>query len=584
MIQKEITHIDVTPTYLENVIPNKYHLNRVVVGGEECSINLARKWAAHTDFYNSYGPTETTVSSTIYAYDKENDKELNRLPIGSPIENTAIYILDSASQLVKTGVVGEMFIGGIGVSRGYINQETLTKERFVPNPFAKEETLYKTGDLCCWLPDGNIQFFGRADDQVKIRGYRIELGEIENAFLQQKITTSVAVLAKTNKLGEKEVVAYLVPDEHFDVRNIRTKLKSVLPYFMIPSYFVPVEEIPLTKSRKVDRNKLLAIEIHKTDVLRSLVAPENETENTILQIWQDILEKKEISVLDNFFEIGGYSLKAIKLQSMLRRKLGLEISIKDLYNAPTIRELAQGKKTAASALIDLHVGNHPNTIYFIPPILGNSILYHPLAKALSSHFNSIGLQYKGLEPQEKGCQSIEEMAGYFSEEIKKRQSNQPFVILGYSMGAAIAFEVVKELEKQYDAIELVLVDRPISIIGLQDNEEDIDAQADWLLKEYQKITGLSTDQKASVLSFLKNNLHLDNQYSLQGKISTAIHVLESGENELRSNMHNWKEYTTGELTHHYLSGTHWEAFSEKNFDKYVEIFKNSIQKTSIETN
>ncbi|MFW0738277.1 amino acid adenylation domain-containing protein [Flavobacterium sp. T12S277] len=584
LIQKEITHIDVTPTYLENVIPNKYHLNRVVVGGEECSINLARKWAAHTDFYNSYGPTETTVSSTIYAYDKENDKELNRLPIGSPIENTAIYILDSASQLVKTGVVGEMFIGGIGVSRGYINQETLTKERFVPNPFAKEETLYKTGDLCCWLPDGNIQFFGRADDQVKIRGYRIELGEIENAFLQQKITTSVAVLAKTNKLGEKEVVAYLVPDEHFDVRNIRIKLKSVLPYFMIPSYFVPVEEIPLTKSRKVDRNKLLAIEIHKTDVLRSLVAPENETENTILQIWQDILEKKEISVLDNFFEIGGYSLKAIKLQSMLRRKLGLEISIKDLYNAPTIRELAQGKKTASSALIDLHVGNHANTIYFIPPILGNSILYHPLAKALSSHFNSIGLQYKGLEPQEKLCQSIEEMAGYFSEEIKKRQSNQPFVILGYSMGAAIAFEVVKELEKQYDAIELVLVDRPISIIGLQDNEEDIDAQADWLLKEYQKITGLSTDQKAGVLSFLKNNLLLDNQYSLQGKISSTIHVLESGENELRSNMHNWKEYTTGELTHHYLSGTHWEAFSEKNFDKYVEIFKNSIQKTSIETN
>ena len=583
LMEKEITHIDVTPTYLENVIPNKYHLNRVVVGGEECSISLARKWAAHTDFYNSYGPTETTVSSTIYAYDKENDKDLNRLPIGKPIENTTIYILDNALQIAKTGVVGEMYIGGIGVSRGYINQEALTKERFVTNPFAKEETLYRTGDLCCRLSDGNIQFFGRADDQVKIRGYRIELGEIENAFLQQKITTSVAVLAKANKLGEKEIVAYLVPDEHYDVKNIRTRLKSILPYFMIPSYFVPVEEIPFTKSRKVDRNKLLAIEIHKTDSLRALVPPENETENTILQIWQDILEKRDISVMDNFFEIGGYSLKAIKLKAMLRRKLGLDISIKDLYNAPTIRELAQGKKTSNAAVIHLHAGDPQNTIYFIPPILGNSIIYHPLAKVLGNEFNSIGLQYKGLEPEEELTQSIEQMAGYFSAEIKKRQSNQPFVVLGYSMGASIAFEVVKELEKQYDAIELVLVDRPTSLNESNDTEH-IDQQANWLLDEYQKGIDLSKDQKASVLSFMKNNLQLDNQYTLQGKISSTIYVLESAENELKSNMKDWQDYTNGALVHDYLPGTHWEAFNGNNFDKYVEIFKSIIQKTSIETN
>ncbi|WP_017496623.1 non-ribosomal peptide synthetase [Flavobacterium sp. WG21] len=583
LMEKEITHIDVTPTYLENVIPNKYHLNRVVVGGEECSISLARKWAAHTDFYNSYGPTETTVSSTIYAYDKENDKDLNRLPIGKPIDNTTIYILDNALQIAKTGVVGEMYIGGIGVSRGYINQEALTKERFVTNPFGKEETLYRTGDLCCRLSDGNIQFFGRADDQVKIRGYRIELGEIENAFLQQKITTSVAVLAKANKLGEKEIVAYLVPDEHYDVKDIRTRLKSILPYFMIPSYFVPVEEIPFTKSRKVDRNKLLAIEIHKTDSHRSLVPPENETENTILQIWQDILEKRDISVIDNFFEIGGYSLKAIKLKAMLRRKLGLDISIKDLYNAPTIRELAQGKKTSNTAVIHLHAGDPQNTIYFIPPILGNSIIYHPLAKVLGNEFNSIGLQYKGLEPEEELTQSIEQMASYFSAEIKKRQSNQPFVVLGYSMGASIAFEVVKELEKQYDAIELVLVDRP-TFLNESNDTEHIDQQANWLLDEYQKVIDLSKDQKTSVLSFLKNNLQLDNQYTLQGKISSTIYVLESAENELKSNMKDWQDYTNGTLVHHYLPGTHWEAFNGNNFDKYVEIFKSIIQKTSIETN
>ncbi|WP_264530605.1 non-ribosomal peptide synthetase [Flavobacterium sp. N502540] len=584
LMEKKITHIDATPTYLENVTPNKYHLNRVVVGGEECSLNLARKWVAHTEFYNSYGPTETTVSSTIYAYDKENDKDLSRLPIGKPIENTTIYIVDNAFQIAKTGVVGEMYIGGIGVSRGYINQEALTKERFVTNPFADNEILYRTGDLCYWLPDGNIQFFGRVDDQVKIRGYRIELGEIENAFLQQKITTSVAVLAKENKVGEKEIVAYLVADEKFDAKNIRTQLKSVLPYFMIPSYYVPVEEIPLTKSRKVDRNKLLSIEIHGTDILKTIVSPENETENTILQIWQEILEKKEISVVDNFFEIGGYSLKAIKLKGMLRRKLGLDISIKDLYNAPTIRELALGKKASASAAINLQAGNLENTIYFIPPILGNSILYHPLAKVLGNQFNSIGLQYKGLEPDEELCQSIEEMADHFSKEIKKRQSNQPFLILGYSMGASIAFEVVKELEKHYDAIELVLVDRPTSLTGINADTENIDEQANWLLHEYEKAVDLSKDQKESVLSFIKNNLHLDNQYKLQGKISSTIHVLESAENDLRSDMMNWQNHTDRELLHHYLSGTHWEAFNEKNFDKYIEIFKSIIQKTNKETN
>ena len=261
----------------------------------------------------------------------------------------------------------------------------------------------------------------------------------------------------------------------------------------------------------------------------------------------------------------------------------MNLSIKDIYNRPTIKRLASDKEKSNSLLINLQVNNRNNTIYFIPPLTGSSILYNPLAKVLSNEFDSIGLQYKGFEHKEEFSQSVEEMAKSFIEEIKNNQPDEPFIVFGYSMGSAIAFEIVKELEKHYSKIDLILVDRPSSIDIDQKDLQDIDILANWLLEEFKKVIKLDKEQEKHILSFLKNNLMLNNAYQLEGKISSNIYAFEASDNEFKSNMQSWQNYTTGNYAHHYLLGTHWDAVSEQNFEIYREVFNSISEKTSIET-
>lgn len=561
---------------------NLSSLKQVITSGEALQLNTVKKWyeKLQTPIQNLYGPTEASIDVTYYTTSKQDTV----IPIGKPVWNTSIYILDANNNLVPIGCSGEIYLAGTGLARGYLNRPELTAEKFVANPFAPGEKMYKTGDIGKWTSDGNIIYAGRNDNQLKIRGFRIELGEIEQCLLEIETLDSATVLARKSASNEFDLVAYMVSNLELDVKGIKGSLKKKLPEYMIPNHFVKLETLPLTLNGKLDRKKLLAISTDSGELSKEIIKPENDLEENILEIWKEILSKEEISVTDNFFEIGGHSLRAIKLQSMVKRKLDLNFSIKDIYNRPTIKRLAADGERSNSLLIDLQVNNRNNTIYFIPPLTGSSILYQPLAKVLSNEFDSIGLQYKGLEHREEFCKSIEEMAKCFINEIKsKHQTDEPFVVFGYSMGSAIAFEIVRELEKHYSKIDLVLVDRPTIIEGDQKEMQNMDFQANWLLAEYKKVIHLDEEQEKHVLSFLKNNLVLNNLYHLDGKISSNIYAFEASNNQFKGNMQNWQSYTTGSLKHHYLSGTHWDAVSEQNFEAYLELFRNIYEKTSIQT-
>ncbi len=341
LLKKEkITYLHATPSLLNTFEINDKikHLKTVISGGEVCPPELMQKWSKHYSFYNKYGPTEATVTSTITSpyTDLNNDKDIS---IGAPIKNTQVYITNNKMQPVPIGVIGEICIGGQGIARGYLNQQELTQEKFIENPFKKGDRLYKTGDLGKWLPDGNIAFFGRKDDQVKIRGYRIELGEIEKVLSSLTEVSHCCVLAKQNSKGSNNLIGYIVPNKSFDKEKIQLKLKKTLPDYMVPNLWVELNEIPLTSNGKIDKKALPTPNgtIHsKTEY----VAARNDIEKRLVIIWQKLLEVEKIGIHDHFFELGGHSLLATRLVSMIRKEFEVEVAIRNVFKFTTINEIA----------------------------------------------------------------------------------------------------------------------------------------------------------------------------------------------------------------------------------------------------
>jgi len=297
--------------------------------------------------YNNYGPTENTVVSTRFQVDNIEDN----IPIGKPLENIQVYILDKINKLQPIGVPGELCISGEGLALGYLNNPELTVEKFIDHPFKEGEKLYRTGDLARWLPDGNIEFLGRIDHQVKIRGFRIELGEIENALLKHENIKESIVLAREEQ-GDKYLCAYVVSDGTFNPEAYRTFLSASLPDYMIPSYFVEMDSLPLTSNGKINRKALPLPEVKAGD---DYVAPSNPIEEQLVKIWGQVLNipEEEISVSANFFAIGGHSLKASSLTGKIHKALGIEFPLRDVFLHSTIKAQAQqvgksGKKAFIS--------------------------------------------------------------------------------------------------------------------------------------------------------------------------------------------------------------------------------------------
>lgn len=313
------------------------------------SKQVAQAWKAQVGsqirVLNTYGPTEATITASVF--DLQDDKaEYQDLPIGKPNAIASLYVLDKNRQLVPQNVVGELYIGGQGIAKGYLGNPELTQSRFIQNPFdsATNSKLYRTGDLVRWLPDGRLSFVGRADEQVKIRGYRVELGEIENQLTTEESVANAAVSVCQTESSIQQIVAYLVPASGIQhsalIKQVKSAMESRLPEYMQPSAYIVIDQMPTLENGKIDKSSLPEPNL---SALQSTeyVAPTTETEKQICQMWESLLGLDKVGIHDRFFDIGGNSLLVIREIAQLRQTFNLEINISDLFNMQSVRELAR---------------------------------------------------------------------------------------------------------------------------------------------------------------------------------------------------------------------------------------------------
>ncbi len=313
-------------------------LHTITVAGEACPGELAARWANGRRFFNLYGPTEATIWATMERCEEDTQKP----SIGRPIANTGVYILDAFLHPAPVGVAGELHISGEGLARGYLNRADLTSEKFIPNPFSDQPgaRLYKTGDLAAYLPDGRIDFLGRLDDQVKILGYRIEPGEVEAALLQHPFVEEAAVVSRQIISGERMLVAYTVAKKQIGPVELRNYLREKIPEYLLPSAFVALDHLPRNPNGKLDRRALPEPEQARPELETVYEAPRTEAERMIASIWQDVLQIEKVGIQDNFFDLGGHSIRLIQAHSRMQEVFDYKIPLVELFQHPTVSALA----------------------------------------------------------------------------------------------------------------------------------------------------------------------------------------------------------------------------------------------------
>ncbi|AYK06856.1 non-ribosomal peptide synthetase [Brevibacillus laterosporus] len=336
-------------------------IRKIIFGGEALTPSQLKAWKQkypNTALINMYGITETTVHVTYKEF-QLHDMDSTVSNIGKPIPTLRTYVLDSKRNLAPIGVKGELYVSGKGVARGYLNKPELTEERFMDNPFVSEERMYRTGDLARWLPEGELEYLGRIDHQVKIRGYRIELGEIEAELLKQKGIKEAVVLVTNDKDAQPQLHAYLTSTEDLAAADLRNQLTTTLPSYMIPAHFIFVSQMPITPNGKIDKESLRKIEPSlQESPTEAYVAPQTPTEKQLVHIWEENIGMQPISIDDNYFALGGDSIKAIKLLHAINKEFQISFQIGDLYKHGTIREMGQqigeqGKQSSNQKLLKL---------------------------------------------------------------------------------------------------------------------------------------------------------------------------------------------------------------------------------------
>ncbi|MBD2435678.1 non-ribosomal peptide synthetase [Nostoc sp. FACHB-110] len=460
-------------------------LRLVIIGGEPVLPQQVAIWQQHVGsqpkLVNTYGPTEATVVTTLCELSDLASSKLqgNNIPIGKPIFNTQVYILDRYLQPTPIGVVGELYIGGAGLARGYLNHPDLTKQQFIPHPFdmnqgtdvtelssqEKSKLLYKTGDLARYLADGNIEFLGRIDHQVKIRGFRIELTEIETVLHQHPSVRTAVVTVREDIPGEKTLVAYVVHQLPTAVNELRGFLIQKLPGYMIPSFFVVLESLPLTPNGKVDFAALPAPCRTQLNLETTFELPHHPVEEILVTIWAKVLKIEQISIQDNFFELGGHSLLAAQLISKINQKFSRSIPLSILFQHPTIAGLAnfliQNPATVVqpTCLVPIQPQGNLPPLFCLHSAGGQVMAYQDLAVCLRPNQPVYGLQSRALNDPALEHQSIDCMSWEYAHAIRQHQPHGPYFLLGWSMGGALAVSVAQKLEQLGESVSFIgLVD------------------------------------------------------------------------------------------------------------------------------
>ncbi|MDY7049586.1 MAG: amino acid adenylation domain-containing protein [Microcystis panniformis WG22] len=449
--------IDTTPESLLGV-------KQLITGGETLSVAHVRRGLAllpKTQIINGYGPSECTVFTCCYPIYKQLDENLASIPIGKPIGDRKVYLLDRNLQPVPVGVYGEIHVGGASVARGYLNQLALTREKFISNPFLAGDTLYKTGDLARYLPDGNIEYVGRIDNQVKIRGFRIELGEIEAVLSQNDAVQSSCVIVREDNPGEKQLVAYVVPKLGVKLTSgdLRQFLRDKLPGYMVPGAFVLLEFLPLTANGKIDRRALKAPS--NTSDSDRFIEARNQLELNLVQIWSKVLKIDKISVQDNFFNLGGHSLLAPYLITQIKEQLGKEIAVTTIFQNPTIEQLATIIQTEAdssnqSCLVPIQSQGSKPPFFCVPGAGGRPFYFYHLGRCLGKDQPFYSFE-NDLYQQLGEISRIEDIASIYLQAMQDLQPQGPYFLGGHSYGGNVAFEMAQQLVNQGEQVALLAI-------------------------------------------------------------------------------------------------------------------------------
>jgi amino acid adenylation domain-containing protein len=441
-------------------------MQQIVIGGEILSVShMCRAWdeLPNVEFINGYGPTESTTLATCYTLRHRPNPSAASVPIGFPIANTQCYILDQNLEPVPMGIQGELYIGGVGLARGYRNRPDLTRDSFIPNPFSNEpgDRLYKTGDAARFLADGTIDYVGRIDDQVKIRGFRIELGQVEAVLRKHSKVQDAACVVTGNNSNNKLLVAYLVFRNGSDVSSteMREYARKMLPPYMLPDKFVGLNAIPLGRHGKVDRSLLAALDSATSVSAPAPTAPQDAIEKEMVQVWEKLFSREQISCSDNFFTLGGNSLLAAKLLVRVERAFGKRLSLASLVAAPTIKQLAalvrandSVKKVARATTIQPDGTKPP---FFC---VGGGVLFNSLVDELGTErpFVTLILKKEAIDKL-KTPYNLEEIAAHLLDAMRERQPRGPYYLGGYCQDGILAYEVAHQLTLRGEKVALLVL-------------------------------------------------------------------------------------------------------------------------------
>jgi len=472
--QRDITHVTLPPSALAVMDPASVpRAMTLAVAGEACSAELLRRWGPGRRFINAYGPTEATVCATMELCDPG---EPGPPSIGRAMRGARVLLLDAAGTPVAPGETGEIHVGGVGLARGYLRRPDLTAARFIADPQQPGERLYRTGDLGRQRPDGRFDFLGRIDHQVKIRGYRVEPGEIEAALAEHPGLAAVAVVPEETAGGKRLVACFVARGAAPTPGALRSFLLARLPPWLVPARWVALARLPLTPSGKVDRNALPPPEAPAAAA--AAAAPRDPVEQRVLLLWEEVLGRSGLGVADDFFEVGGDSLRAVQLLARLAAAFGRHLSPALMAREPTVAALAQALRAEGSAtwspLVPLSPGVDAPPLICVHPAGGTVICYRALAAALPGSRPVWGLQAYGYDPGQQPDLSVEAQAQRYVAAVTEAAPEGPLALAGWSFGAVVALEMAQQLRRAGRTVsQLIALDATLQPDLAEEGEDDI---------------------------------------------------------------------------------------------------------------
>jgi amino acid adenylation domain-containing protein len=627
---EQITTLHCVPSLLEAVLDplaavHGATLRQVVCGGETLPVALARRWSERLPqvaLHHAYGPTEAAISVTHWTW--QPDWTGPRVPLGQPIANTQLYVLDAQGAPVPVGIVGELVIGGVQLARGYLSRPELTADKFRPDPFTNTPgaRLYHTGDLGRWLPDGTLEFLGRRDDQIKLRGFRVELGEIEAVLLQHPLVRQAVVAARTEQdyqrligyvVGEQGAhaqrapahkeqgnkgagcYAQRVPGEQrneaqpeLDAQELRQFLQERLPDYMVPSAFVVLDALPLTANGKVDRKLLVERTNLSLTEVSDHVIPRNQIGFTLTKIWEQILGVSPIGVHDNFFQLGGHSLFAIRLAGEIQKAFpGNEaINITHIFKYPTIAGLtklltAQTVNAAPTPIIPLNNQPSLTPLFLVHPGEGLAFAYHALANRLQG-YASYGINNPRFGDPDSRFSSIEEMAHEYIKAVLETRPEGPYWLGGWSFGGSVALEMAHRLDALGHQVEGVLLIDSYNMALVA--PEDVGPEG---VAQFLNDQGFDpqTDEGRRLRDELLNNGQLAEAYQPKPYHGRVVLIKAAHPDAHMAHVpaeleHGWRDYMCGKLETYTVPGKHAELLAPKYVAHLATIIQEVLDRAA----